>query len=155
MTEETHTNGVESWTQMSMIDEMVQPIHHIKAVSKTEFDMVKEFHESFGHPAPKEVTIGDEGLWNFRMMLIQEELLELTEGIKQSDIGEIADALADLVYVVLGSAVSIGLNFNDIFAEVHRSNMSKLGPDGKPIFNEHGKIIKPEGWQAPDIHKYI
>lgn len=154
MTEEEHTNGVESWIQMSMIDEL-QPVPYVKVRDKSEFDMVKEFHEAFGHAAPEEVTVGDEDLWNFRMMLIEEELLELREGIKQKDIVEIADALADLVYVTLGSAVSMGLNFNDIFMEVHRSNMSKLGEDGRPIYNEHGKIIKPDGWQAPDISKYI
>ena len=141
--------------------------------------LVSEFHNTFGHPAPTSINMQDEKTRILRVSLIAEELLELCEGlglvltiatgedssssvnIKQNpnraevDIIEVADALADLDYVVAGANVAFGFPSEEIINEVHASNMSKLGEDGKPIYREDGKILKGPSYFKPDIGKIL
>ena len=85
------------------------------------------------------------------MSLIWEEVEELSDAREENDLVGIADALADLAYVTVGMAIECGLPFTEVFREVHAANMRKLGPDGKPIYREDGKVVKPDGWTEPDI----
>lgn len=119
---------------------------------------VKQFHDAFRHPAPAKPTLTpyddpaqNERLHILRVALIQEEFDELKEGLKNQDIVEIADALADLAVVVTGAAVCYGIDLNEVFAEVNRSNMSKLDANGQPIYRADGKILKSELYSPPDI----
>lgn len=88
---------------------------------------------------------------NLRMRLLEEEMREYLEAEKTNDFVEIADALADIIYIAAGTALCYGIPLDDVFDEVHRSNMAKLGADGKPLRREDGKIIKPKNWTPPDI----
>ena len=115
------------------------------------FEDVKDFHKAFS------LKIGDTPLIPenveerlLRLDLLEEEFEEYLEGEENSDIVEIADAIADIIYIACGTAVSYGIPLDKVFAEVHRSNMAKL-VDGKPIYREDGKVLKPEGWTPPDI----
>jgi len=92
---------------------------------------------------------------SLRYSLIWEEFLEFVDAWTGGNLVGIADALADLIYVAIGCAGAYGIPLAAVFAEVHRSNMAKLGPDGKPVIREDGKIIKPEGWQPPDIARIL
>jgi predicted HAD superfamily Cof-like phosphohydrolase len=106
------------------------------------------FHEAFGHPAPTTPTF-DEIRVDLREKLMKEELEETMDAIRAGDMVEAADGLADLIYVTVGTAVELGIRLEDIFRVVQRSNMAKLGPDGKPITREDGKSQKPPGWKPP------
>ncbi len=116
-------------------------------------ELVKDWHLKFGHPVNNSPVIPNEKLCKLRIDLLQEELNELKEGIENEDIVEIADALADLQYVLSGAILCFGLGnkFDEIFDEVQSSNMSKLGADGKPIYREDGKILKGPNFFRPDI----
>lgn len=121
----------------------------------TNFEMVREWHEAFGVPAPdkpQDITFNRHTL---RVDLIEEELDEYRTAWNQEDLVEAADALADLLYVVYGTAVEHGINIDEVFAEVHRSNMSKLGEDGKPIYREDGKVLKGPNFELPKIEEII
>ena len=116
------------------------------------FDMVREFHRAFGVPAPDAPCIPPQYIRDLRINLMSEELREYVEAAESENIEAIADALADLTYVVLGTAVAHGLTrFDEIFAEVHQSNMRKLGPDGNPIYREDGKVMKGPNFTPPSI----
>lgn len=104
---------------------------------------VEDFHTEFNLMINKIPCIPDEKEQALRVKLIQEELTELAEGFKNSDVVEVADALGDLLYVVLGAAVTCGINLEPVFHEVHRSNMTKKGG----YKNEHGKLIKPATYE--------
>ncbi len=117
----------------------------------TSWGRVLEFHETFGHPAPEQLTLLDDGRQQLRVDLIQEELDEYKEALAAGDIVAVADALGDLDYVVNGAAIEHGIVLPVITAEIHRSNMTKLGPDGKPIYREDGKILKGEGYEPPKL----
>lgn len=111
------------------------------------FEAVLEFHRKFGvHVGPRPGLPPDE-IVALRRALIEEETRELDEAIRARDFVEVADALADLLYVVYGTAVSFGLDIRPVFAEVHRSNMAKVGGGTRA----DGKVLKPEGWKPPDI----
>jgi predicted HAD superfamily Cof-like phosphohydrolase len=105
---------------------------------------------------PRRNTPGLEGissdLLNLRVDLILEEANEFSEAVASRDLDAMADALADLVYVSYGAAVTLGIDLDDVVAEVHMSNMSKLGPDGRPFLRQDGKVLKPETYMPPDIH---
>lgn len=119
------------------------------------FERVKEFHEKFGHPAPKfPVLICDERA-SLRVALIDEELNELRDAIAAEDIVAIADALGDLDYVVNGAAIEYGIDLPKITAEIHDSNMTKLGPDGNPIYREDGKILKGADYRPPNLEPLL
>lgn len=138
---------------------------------KSPYEMVGEFHAAFKHPLNTipHAEIKDD-LRDLRIELIREEFeefckgalgkdevwvtIEIPPGTKltpKPDIVGIADALADMVYVIAGAAHVYGIDLDAVFAEVHRSNMAKLGPGGKPIYREDGKVLKPEGWTPPDV----
>lgn len=115
------------------------------------YSRVKEFHEKFGHPAPDSPRLLDDGRTQLRVDLIAEELDEYREAVAAGDVVAVADALGDLDYVVNGAAIEHGIVLPVITAEIHRSNMTKLGPDGKPIYREDGKILKGEGYEPPNL----
>lgn len=122
---------------------------------KTNFEKVKEFHEAFNHPVRTQPMIPDMNEQILREDLIDEEFKELKRAMVNDDIVEVADAIGDLLYVVYGAALVCGINADKVFDEVHKSNMSKLGDDGKPIYREDGKILKGENFKKPDIAKVI
>ena len=119
------------------------------------FKSVKKFMETFGQEIKEKANFPDEKIQNLRVSLIEEELLELKEAIKNKDIKEVADALTDILYVTYGAGHSFGIDLDKCFDEVQRSNMSKLGEDGKPIYNEHGKVLKGPNYFKPDLTKFI
>lgn len=136
--------------------------------------MVREFHEAFGQPVLEKPTVPAKARCVLRGALTLEEQLELLVGLgddhdepikrtvasvvkrlltseQDVDIVKVADALGDLLYVVHGTAHEFGIDLRPVVAEIHRANMAKLGPDGKPIYDENGKVTKPPGWTPPDI----
>ena len=114
--------------------------------------MVREFHKSFGHDYRDQPDANVElGVQSLRLDLIQEELEELNDAMLDRNIVEVADALADLLYVVYGTAVVYGINMEPIVQEVHRSNMSKIALDGSVEYDERGKVMKPETFEEPQL----
>ena len=119
------------------------------------FTDVKKFMQTFGQEVKNRPTFPEEKIQNLRIKLIEEELKEFKEAIKNKDIIEVADALTDILYVTYGAGHAFGINLDQCFNEVQQSNMSKLGEDGKPIYNEHGKVLKGPNYFKPDLGKYI
>jgi predicted HAD superfamily Cof-like phosphohydrolase len=119
------------------------------------FNSVKKFMETFGQEVKNKAEFPDEKIQNLRVSLIEEELSELKEAIKNKDIKEVADALTDILYVTYGAGHAFGVNLDKCFDEVQRSNMSKLDENGKPIFNEYGKVLKGPNYFKPNIEKFI
>lgn len=119
-------------------------------MAKTMFEMVQDFHTAFGQRVGRRPQLPDMNERSLRMKLLQEEFREYTEAEGDDNLVEVADALADLIYIACGTAVSYGIPLDEIYQEVHRSNMAKL-VDGKVLRRDDGKVIKPEGWTAPDI----
>jgi len=111
---------------------------------------VKDFHIAFGQRVGTRPELPNMNERNLRIKLLAEEYREYTVAENENDIVEIADALADIIYIACGTAVSYGIPLDILFAEVHRSNMAKL-VNGKVLRREDGKIQKPEGWKAPDV----
>ena len=125
---------------------------------KTTLEQVQEFHETYGLPVRSDIDLSCEQTKQLRINLLQEELDELKEALANDDPQETLDALIDLQYVLDGAFLSFGMQaVKDIaFDEVHRSNMSKLGADGKPIRREgDGKVMKGPNYFAPDLSKFI
>ena len=120
---------------------------------KTNFERVKEFMKSFGQEVKSKPKWPKEDTMELRIDLIEEELGEFKDAILSADgtLVDVADALSDLLYVVYGAGHSFGIDLDDCFAEVHRSNMSKLGEDGKPIYREDGKVLKGPNFSEPDL----
>lgn len=115
------------------------------------------FHHLFGlprRPTPGIDGIPDE-LLDLRIRLIKEEADEFEEAAMRRDLAAMADALADLLYVTYGAAVTLGIDLDDVVAEVHASNLSKLGPDGRPILRSDGKVLKPDTYQPPDVDRVL
>lgn len=114
--------------------------------------MVFEFHESFALPLSKVPTLDvPTELVKLRHDLLAEEVTELEAAIADKDLVGLADALGDITYVIYGTAVTFGIDLDAVVTEIHRANMSKLGPDGKPILRSDGKVLKGPGYQPPDI----
>ena len=113
------------------------------------YNDVKDFQVAFGLNVGAEPKLPLDPERQLRIRLLREEFEEYLVGEDRDDIVEIADALADIIYIACGTAVSYGIPLDRVFAEVHRSNMAKL-VDGKPIRREDGKVLKPEGWTPPD-----
>ena len=119
------------------------------------FNKVKTFMNTYGQEVKERATFPENKIVQLRIDLIEEELNELKEAIKNNDIVEVADALTDILYVTYGAGHSFGVDLDKCFDEVQRSNMSKLGVDGKPIYNESGKVMKGPDYFAPDLKKII
>ena len=121
----------------------------------TNFESVKKFMETFGQEIREKASFPNEKIVSLRRDLIKEELDELQEAIKNEDIKEVADALTDILYVTYGAGHAFGINLDKCFAEVQSSNMSKLGIDGKPIYNEKGKVMKGPKYFKPNLGKFV
>jgi predicted HAD superfamily Cof-like phosphohydrolase len=124
---------------------------------KKQLDQVKAFHEAFGHPVADKPTLVEKDLWFLRGTLLGEELEEYAEACDEGNIVGVADALADQLYILLGTMLVHGMQdkIEEIFDEVQRSNMSKLGSDGKPIYREDGKVLKGPDFTEPNIADII
>ena len=121
----------------------------------TNFQKVKVFMETFGQEVKEKTEFPDSKTAELRYNLIKEELDELRDAIDQKDIIEIADALTDILYVTYGAGHAFGIDLDKCFTEVQKSNMSKLGSDGKPIYNEQGKVMKGPGYFKPNLNKFV
>ena len=121
----------------------------------TNFENVKKFMQTFGQEVRTNASFPNDKMINLRIDLIREELSELKEAIEKKDIKEVADALTDILYVTYGAGHAFGVNLDKCFEEVQNSNMSKLGSDGKPIYNEHGKVMKGPDYFKPDLGKFV
>ena len=119
------------------------------------FEDVKKFMKTFGQKVITKPQFPDEKTMKLRFDLIKEELDELSVAIKDKDIVEVADALTDLLYVVYGAGHAFGIDLDKCFAEVQRSNMSKLNKDGKPIYNEDGKVMKGPNYSKPNLKQFF
>ena len=117
----------------------------------TNFELVGDFMEAFGQAVQLEPTWPDFNTRELRLELIQEELDELSDAVADRDMIQIADALTDLLYVVYGAGHTFGLDLDECFHEVHASNMSKLGEDGRPLHREDGKVLKGPNYFKPDL----
>ncbi len=121
----------------------------------TNFEKVGLFMSTFGQELKKKSELSSEKINSLRLSLIQEELDELKKAINENDILEVADALTDILYVTYGAGHAFGINLDKCFDEVQQSNMSKLGDDGKPIYNEHGKVMKGPNYFKPNLSKFL
>lgn len=124
-------------------------------ISYSNHNKVKEFHETYGAYISEESKLPDSSIRELRKSLLQEEFDEYMKAEEDNDLVEIADALGDMMYIIYGTAISYGIPLDDIFNEIHASNMSKLGEDGKPIRREDGKILKGPNFFRPDIAKFL
>ena len=121
----------------------------------TNFNSVKKFMEIFGQEVKTKAEFPSEKIIKLRYNLIKEELDEFEEALKDKNLKEVADALTDILYVTYGAGHAFGIDLDKCFDEVQRSNMSKLGEDGKPIYNEHGKVMKGPKYFQPNLGKFI
>ena len=119
------------------------------------FDDVKSFMKNYGQEVKTKASFPSEKIVQLRYDLIKEELDELSIAIKEKNIIEVADALTDLLYVVYGAGHAFGIDLDKCFTEVQRSNMSKLDTDGKPIYNENGKVMKGPNYSKPNLKQFI
>ena len=121
----------------------------------TNFEKVGLFMSTFGQEVKKKSELSSDKINSLRLNLIQEELDELNKAINEKDILEVADALTDILYVTYGAGHAFGIDLDKCFNEVQKSNMSKLGKDGKPIYNEYGKVMKGPNYFKPDLSKFV
>ena len=118
------------------------------------FKDVKVFMEKFGQMVRTEPQFPDDKTMQLRLDLIKEELSELEEAMKTKNLKEVADALTDILYVTYGAGYAYGIDLDQCFKEVQRANMSKLGKDGKPIYNDKGKVMKGPNYSAPNLKQF-
>jgi predicted HAD superfamily Cof-like phosphohydrolase len=121
----------------------------------TNFEKVGLFMKTFGQEVKNKPGLSSDKINNLRISLINEELEELKHAIKNNDLKEAVDALTDILYVTYGAGHAFGVNLDKCFDEVQKSNMSKLGEDGKPIYNEAGKVMKGPSYFKPDLSKFL
>jgi len=121
----------------------------------TNFEKVKQFMQTFGQEVKIKASFSDEKTNQLRLDLISEELEELKNAMASKDLLEVADALTDILYVTYGAGHAFGINLDKCFDEVQNSNMSKLGSDGKPIYNDSGKVMKGPDYFKPDLSKFL
>ena len=121
----------------------------------TNFDKVGEFMKTFGQEVKKEPSFSTDKINKLRVDLIKEELEELTEAMNNKDLLEVADALTDILYVTYGAGHAFGVDLDKCFEEVQNSNMSKLDENGKPIYNESGKVMKGPNYFKPNLSKFV
>ena len=121
----------------------------------TNFDKVGIFMKTFGQEVKTKPSFSTDKINKLRLDLIKEELTELTEAMNNKDLLEVADALTDILYVTYGAGHAFGINLDKCFEEVQNSNMSKLDDNGKPIYNESGKVMKGPNYFKPDLSKFV
>ena len=121
----------------------------------TNFEKVGLFMKTFGQEVKKKPGLSSEKINKLRVSLINEELEEFKDAIKNNDLKEAVDALTDILYVTYGAGHAFGVNLDKCFDEVQQSNMSKLGDDGKPIYNDEGKVMKGPKYFKPDLSKFL
>ena len=121
----------------------------------TNFEKVKLFMDTYGQEVKDKAEFSDAKTNKLRIDLIKEELEELTHAMNDKNLLEVADALTDILYVTYGAGHAFGIDLDKCFDEVQNSNMSKLGEDGKPIYNEAGKVMKGPNYFKPDLSKFI
>ena len=119
------------------------------------FDDVKEFMKAFGQEVRGEPSFPEEKIIKLRYSLIREELGEFKTAINERNLVEIADSLTDILYVTYGAGCAYGIDLDKCFKEVQRANMSKLGVDGKPIYNEKGKVMKVPNYSEPNLKQFV
>ena len=119
------------------------------------FNKVKTFMETFGQEVKTKPSFSTDKINSLRYDLIKEELEELKVAMENNDLLEVADALTDILYVTYGAGHAFGIDLDKCFEEVQSSNMSKLGEDGKPIYNESGKVMKGSKYFKPDLTKFV
>ena len=119
------------------------------------FSKVGTFMKTFGQEVKTEPSFSTDKINKLRIDLIKEELEELTDAIKKKDLLEVADALTDILYVTYGAGHAFGIDLDKCFTEVQRSNMSKLGADGKPIYRDDGKVMKGPDYSEPDLKSIL
>ena len=119
------------------------------------FESVKKFMETFGQEIKEKAGFPNDKITSLRYELIKEELDELKDAINNKDIKEVADALTDILYVTYGAGHAFGINLDKCFEEVQNSNMSKLDSEGKPIYNEKGKVMKGPNYFKPNLSKFV
>jgi predicted HAD superfamily Cof-like phosphohydrolase len=121
----------------------------------TNFDKVGIFMKTFGQEVKNQPAFSSEKINNLRYDLIKEELAELKDAMEKKDLLEVADALTDILYVTYGAGHAFGIDLDKCFEEVQNSNMSKLDENGKPIYNEFGKVMKGPNYFKPDLSKFV
>ena len=121
----------------------------------TNFQKVKTFMQTFGQEVKSKPSFSSEKINDLRYNLIKEELDELKQAMEDKDLLEVADALTDILYVTYGAGHAFGINLDKCFEEVQNSNMSKLGDDGKPIYNDKGKVMKGPNYFKPNLSKFV
>ena len=121
----------------------------------TNFEKVGLFMKTFGQEIKIRASLSTDKINELRISLIDEELGEFKEAIKNNDLKEVADALTDILYVTYGAGHAFGINLDKCFDEVQQSNMSKLSEEGKPIYNESGKVMKGPKYFKPDLNKFL
>ncbi len=121
----------------------------------TNFESVKKFMKTFGQETKEKASFPNSKITSLRYDLIKEELDELKEAIDSQDIKEVADALTDILYVTYGAGHAFGINLDKCFEEVQNSNMSKLDSNGKPIYNDKGKVMKGPNYFKPNLSKFV
>ena len=119
------------------------------------FKSVKKFMETFGQEIKEKASFPNDKITSLRYELIKEELDELKEAIDKRDLKEVADALTDILYVTYGAGHAFGIDLDKCFEEVQNSNMSKLGKNGRPIYNEKGKVMKGPNYFKPNLSKFV
>ena len=121
----------------------------------TNFESVRKFMKTFGQEIKEKAGFPSQKISLLRYELIKEELDELKVALDKKDLKEVADALTDILYVTYGAGHAFGINLDKCFEEVQNSNMSKLGLDGKPIYNEKGKVMKGPNYFEPNLSKFL
>jgi len=119
------------------------------------FNKVGTFMKTFGQEVKTKPSFGSDKINKLRIELIKEELDELKEAMDNNDLLEVADALTDILYVTYGAGHAFGIDLDKCFDEVQNSNMSKLGENGEPIYNESGKVMKGPNYFKPDLSKFV
>ena len=121
----------------------------------TNFEKVGKFMKPFGQEVKSRSSLSSEKINSLRVSLIEEELEELKQAIREKNLLEVADALTDLLYVTYGAGHAFGINLDKCFDEVQKSNMSKLGLDGKPIYSDKGKVLKGPKYFKPNLSHFL